>query len=383
MNLHNISDQEFDRELRKHLYDSDIPYNPESWDKMNKKLELFIGINGQSNGSIVGLSLISLLLAGVFFLRVISFTQQETNGTALTEMSRQLSEGNDDPLPEKQDQRSSVDLFVPDNTNVDGQRSYSARPADRDNNTESTEITAAAPYSGSLSSNRATEIAVDNTFPGNIRHIDPVDAEPPPVIKKTAGSPWFIGFGYAPDISMVGFGELSSPGSNLILSLEHRLGARWSIQTGIIYSSKKYKAKGEEYHPPEDFWDYGEVPEGMDAKCDVIDIPVNLRYYFKPGARHQFYASTGLSTYLMLTEDYYYDYGYYGNPNSRDYWSVKNENQHFFGIYNFSAGYQKSIGKQWYLEIEPFIKVPLSGVGFGEVDLWSTGSMFSLKYNFR
>ena len=54
-----------------------------------------------------------------------------------------------------------------------------------------------------------------------------------------------------------------------------------------------------------------------------------------------------------------------------------------FGIYNFSLGYQKAIGSQWFLEIEPFIKVPLGGVGFGEVKLWSTGSFFSLKYNFR
>jgi hypothetical protein len=181
----------------------------------------------------------------------------------------------------------------------------------------------------------------------------------------------------------VGFGALSSPGTNLGLTLERRLGSRWSIQTGVVYATKKYKAKGEDYHPPEGFWGYGDIPEETDAKCDVIDIPINLRYYFKPGAHHQFYASTGLSSYFMLTEDYHYHYESYGNSHKVDSWSVKNENQHFFGIYNLSVGYQRKLGKQWYLEIEPFIKVPLSGVGFGEVDLWSTGSMFSLKYNLK
>ena len=84
----------------------------------------------------------------------------------------------------------------------------------------------------------------------------------------------------------------------------------------------------------------------------------------------------------MLSEDYYYQYEKY-NPHLVKSWSVRNENQHYFGIYNLSAGYQWNVSERWFLEVEPFIKIPLGGVGFGKVDLWSTGSWFAVKYNLR
>jgi len=219
-------------------------------------------------------------------------------------------------------------------------------------------------------------------LPDEIKEIDLNTTEEPPVI-AVPSSPWFLGFGYAPDISLVGFSEVTKPGTNLSILLEYQLNRRWSINSGITYSRKNYTAKGEDYHPPKGFWDHGVVPDMTEGYCEVIDIPLNIRYYFKPEKVNRLFASTGLSTYLMLTEDYHYQY----ENNDPQYlvqsWSGKNENQHYFAIYNLSVGYQRSIGKQWFLEIEPFIKLPLTGVGFGEVDLWSTGSSFSIKYNFR
>ena len=85
----------------------------------------------------------------------------------------------------------------------------------------------------------------------------------------------------------------------------------------------------------------------------------------------------------MLTEDYYYHYEDQYGPNLLKEWTVNNENQHFFSIYNLSLGYQRSVVNSWSLEVEPFVKVPLAGVGFAEVDLWSTGAWFSVKYNFK
>jgi len=114
----------------------------------------------------------------------------------------------------------------------------------------------------------------------------------------------------------------------------------------------------------------------------VIDIPINIRYYFSTPQKHRFFASTGLSSYIMLSEDYYYHYQDYNNPRLVDSWHLNNENQHWFGIYNLSFGYQRGLGSDWFFEIEPFIKVPMSGVGFGQVDLWTTGCYFSVKYNF-
>ena len=39
----------------------------------------------------------------------------------------------------------------------------------------------------------------------------------------------------------------------------------------------------------------------------------------------------------------------------------------------FSAGYSRKIGKSTDLRLEPYVKLPLSGLGYGELRFWSTG----------
>ena len=204
-------------------------------------------------------------------------------------------------------------------------------------------------------------------------------ANEPPIVANES-SKWSLGLGFAPDLSLVGFSEVTSPGTNFAMTVDYQLGGGWSIQTGAIYAKKIYTADGEDYKPPSGFWTYGVVPDYVDATCNVIDIPLNVRYSFKQKRNHRFYVSTGLSTYFMLREDYEYDYEPY-NPALPSEWHAKNESQHFLGIYNLSLGYQRAISPNFSLEIEPFIKAPLTGIGFFNVNLWSTGTLFSIRYH--
>jgi hypothetical protein len=56
---------------------------------------------------------------------------------------------------------------------------------------------------------------------------------------------------------------------------------------------------------------------------------------------------------------------------------AKNE---WFKILNVSAGYERALSKSWSIQAEPFIKVPLSGVGFGDMDISSYGILVGIKY---
>ena len=42
---------------------------------------------------------------------------------------------------------------------------------------------------------------------------------------------------------------------------------------------------------------------------------------------------------------------------------------------------QKRLSNQFSLELEPFLKAPLAGVGEGEVSLASFGAFFNLKFD--
>ncbi|MEP2772159.1 MAG: outer membrane beta-barrel protein [Fulvivirga sp.] len=180
---------------------------------------------------------------------------------------------------------------------------------------------------------------------------------------------------YAPDLSSVGYFSPDKPGSNFGLVAEVYLANHWFASTGAILSHKIYNTdKAFESYNAQYAADY------VDAECRVLDIPLNIGYSVFRNENHSFYVSTGLSSYIMLSEDYQFESGgYYPNSWSENY---KNENNHYFGILNLSIGYERKISRQFFIQLEPFLKSPLVGVGEGKVDLVSSGAMFNLKYVF-
>jgi hypothetical protein len=84
----------------------------------------------------------------------------------------------------------------------------------------------------------------------------------------------------------------------------------------------------------------------------------------------------------MLKEDYRYDYDNYGQPYSK-HWVVSNQNKHLFSVLNFSIGYYYQIKPGISVGAEPFVKIPLQGIGAGKVNLTSIGALFAVGYSFR
>ena len=123
------------------------------------------------------------------------------------------------------------------------------------------------------------------------------------------------------------------------------------------------------------------VPEQINADCEVIDIPLNLRYELIKGARTNIFVSAGLSSYIMLSEIYDYDYADPSDPTNRGQSEFSNENQHYFGVYNLSFGISRKLNRRFAIEVEPFIKNSFGGVGWGEAQLKSTGAHFHLMYS--
>jgi hypothetical protein len=48
-------------------------------------------------------------------------------------------------------------------------------------------------------------------------------------------------------------------------------------------------------------------------------------------------------------------------------------------VLTLSAGYQRKINRTFSIAAEPYIKVPLAGVGYGKVKLNSAGVLFSVN----
>ncbi|MCU0450390.1 MAG: hypothetical protein MUC97_11215 [Bernardetiaceae bacterium] len=193
-----------------------------------------------------------------------------------------------------------------------------------------------------------------------------------------------LGLGISPDVSFVEMSALTRPGYKLALEAELRLARRLSLASGVVYTQMRYQTDPEDYRAPYyGFWPQGSKPWGMaSGDCQVIEVPINLRYALLAQPRQRFFVGAGVSSYFLLKEDY--RFSMLNQTNQRQWnwhWGVENQNRHWFGILNLSAGYTRQLTGRWAVQAEPFIKLPLAnGVGAGQLGLRSTGVFFSLRY---
>ena len=195
---------------------------------------------------------------------------------------------------------------------------------------------------------------------------------------------WGLAASFAPDFNSVGMDSKREFSGQIGMQVFVTLKSRFSVSTGILYNKKKYTTGGEAYHPPDQYWNYytnGVVPEEVFGHCAVLDIPLNLTYNWSPNRKLQFLSTIGASNYIVLSEDYKYRFDAY-NPGAAEGWDTNESTKVMFGIANLSLGVQYFIKPKIGIKVEPYLKVPLKDIGWGQVDLYSTGTLISLQYLF-
>ncbi|MDO7845316.1 outer membrane beta-barrel protein [Hymenobacter sp. M29] len=193
---------------------------------------------------------------------------------------------------------------------------------------------------------------------------------------------FFVGLVGAPDVSTVRFASVERPLLNLGLTLEYQLTNRLRISTGLLRANKEYYARREDY----DWTNYPRAQTRditwVEGKCTVLDVPLNLRYDALVRNNARWFGAAGLSSFFMQRENYNYEYLEGGVYKPWDMPGLVNANHHLFSVLNLSAGYERSLGRHWRLQGEPYFKVPLGGVGAGKVKLTSAGVFLGVKYGF-
>jgi Outer membrane protein beta-barrel domain len=187
-----------------------------------------------------------------------------------------------------------------------------------------------------------------------------------------------------PDLSTVAFQSTEQAGYSLGLLVGYRFNKRLAVETGLLWDKKNYNSSGEYFDKSK----LNNFPAGVkilnvDGYCNMFEIPLNLRYDFANRNNHGFFVATGLSSYLMKKEYYNYELSANnGNPWPKDS-TYFNSSKNLFSILQISGGYEYSIGKNTKIRIEPYVKIPLSGIGFGNMPISSAGLYFGISHSFH
>ncbi|MFC4230790.1 hypothetical protein ACFOW1_02735 [Parasediminibacterium paludis] len=169
--------------------------------------------------------------------------------------------------------------------------------------------------------------------------------------------------------------DVSSPGFGIAVS--YQITKKISIAAGFGVSKKIYSTDSADYKNQP--WVTANYKlKSIDANCLVYELPINLQYQFAQYQKATWLAVGGISSYFMKSESYDYNYLYYNQPRKSNY-LIEDKNNHLFSILNLAVGYRRQLGKQLSYQLTPFVKIPLTGIGEGQVKLYSAGLQLSLN----
>ncbi|HNP16856.1 MAG TPA: hypothetical protein PKL31_00375 [Fulvivirga sp.] len=393
--MSNMSDEHIDQHFKAAAEGAQFPFDESAWASLEKR----ISGSGFSYYQVIGTVLIGLILmvgTSIYLLEPLPQTKGANNGSevAKNDVMDQIDPANTIEKAAKSEAETarSGQLTSPINeenlpkTSLEKEGSTLKNKANNQpiTNYKQNEDTKALkkPFvpirqydqSNELLTRLGSDLGLSHNNPLTKIGFSTVEAVMTQDVTLSKKSPWAFKVQYAPDISSVGYFKGGKVGSNWGFGLEYKIANKWRLSTGVILSKKLY-------YTDKQLTSYGFYGNGatdiqrLDANCQVLDIPINIIYEVFSHKSSGFYVATGFSSYIMLSEDYLYKTS--GNDWEQNY---TNKNSHLFSIINFSLGYEHSIGRNTAIQLEPFIKAPIAGIGEGKVDLVSSGLFINLMY---
>ncbi|OCX51503.1 hypothetical protein BEL04_15880 [Mucilaginibacter sp. PPCGB 2223] len=190
----------------------------------------------------------------------------------------------------------------------------------------------------------------------------------------------------APDLNGVNSFSNERTGIDLAIQFSLKLTSKLSISTGASYAIKPYQTSIRNYRTNSPgwssaLWTSNAKPNTVNADCYVLDIPLNINYQVYNRGNSSFTVGTGLSSYLMLKEDYRFDFP--DPAKSAVDLDINNQNRHILGVWDLDINYRHRLNNKLGLLVQPYLKLPITRIGFGQVDLQSAGVAVGFDWNVR
>lgn len=182
-------------------------------------------------------------------------------------------------------------------------------------------------------------------------------------------------------LGMIDKGEELKTTPRYVADLEYRIGPHIAIGTGLAFNRITYRSPGQAYDPKGERWVRDVEPVFVDAHCEILEIPLSIKYFLKGSRSNTFYGSVGTINYLLLKENYDFTYNEVANDLKMS-WEGRNANTHLFGVGHVNLGFQRKLRGQSSIRVESFVHVPLTGIGQGQTNLFNAGVTLNYTFDF-
>jgi hypothetical protein len=205
--------------------------------------------------------------------------------------------------------------------------------------------------------------------------------------KKTGPSlrisrPLTFGLQVAPDFASVNALAGDKPGSSIGVTVDYQIFDRWHVGAGLLFSRNNYTARATDFKAPPDYYQSVGLKnvDFIKGKMNMLEIPINIRYDFSVTGNTVFFASGGVSSYLFGNErsKYYYYFNFTGREECREFQYTNKQN--ILSSANLSLGVETGVSNDFSIMVAPYMKLPLSDLGFGRIRMSNVGINVGLRY---
>lgn len=191
------------------------------------------------------------------------------------------------------------------------------------------------------------------------------------ITKPVNDKGFYAGVMAGADFSKVHSGPFSSVGFNSSFLAGYKINKIF-FETGLSSATKYYYSEGKAFNEKGASMPDGMKVNNLESRSKILEIPIKAGYYFYQKKKTNLFISGGVATYIMTNEKNNYNVTMNGSPEKMEGLYTKN-NLKMPAVFSISAGVEKNISGLIKIRIEPYLKLPLQGIGVGKLPVTSAG----------
>jgi len=182
--------------------------------------------------------------------------------------------------------------------------------------------------------------------------------------------PWLVSAHFSSVSSWTPNGQSNNVDLGLGLNAKYFVNPKLAVSLGATYIDDFFIAEEGDYKANRDFWKAAGAPNVVEANNQMVEVTTGLAFYFNGIRNNGLSAQLGINSTFMISEQY--DYLFTEESNN---WSSSwtGDNNKWFNSLDLSTQYKIGLKNNFLIEAGPFVKVPISGIGHGDVLLSSAG----------
>ena len=164
------------------------------------------------------------------------------------------------------------------------------------------------------------------------------------------------------------------PGFDIGVIAGYSVNKNISLEIGLVYSRKYYFSDGKYFSMDKMS---GSMPADMkvlslQGSSNLYQVPVAIKYDIVHRKASNFFSTAGISSYILTKEKNDYQTSVNGVQQSMK-GMYKNVSAGLASSIDMSIGYEHTIRKGADIRIQPYLQIPLKGMGMGSMQVLSAG----------